>query len=99
MDGFQLLSSVRSDENMKNIPVILLSARAGEEAAVEGLQAGADDYLIKPFAAKELLARVATHLELSKFRRELERLVQERTSKVYDDLCFVIPNATTSLLK
>ena len=42
-----------------------------------------DDYLIKPFASKELLARVATHLELSQFRRELERVVQERTATVY----------------
>ncbi|MGC4093756.1 MAG: PAS domain-containing protein [Polyangiaceae bacterium] len=48
--------------------MILLSARAGDEASVEGLQAGADDYLVKPFSARELLARVKTHLQLASLR-------------------------------
>ena len=52
------------------MPIILLSARAGEESRVEGLQAGADDYLVKPFAARELLARVEAHLKMSKLRRD-----------------------------
>ena len=52
------------------MPVILLSARAGEEARVEGLEAGADDYLVKPFSARELLARVRAHLALARLRRE-----------------------------
>ncbi len=51
------------------IPILLLSARAGEEAAIEGLAAGADDYLVKPFSARELLARVATNLELGQERQ------------------------------
>ena len=67
--------------NTRTIPVILLSARAGEESAVEGLEAGADDYLAKPFSAQELLARVRTHLELARVRREwaseLERANKE----------------------
>jgi DNA-binding response OmpR family regulator len=50
------------------VPVIMLSARAGEEGTIEGLEAGADDYLIKPFAARELLARVAANLELDRVR-------------------------------
>lgn len=64
MDGFELLEAIRSDAALKTIPVILLSARAGEEARIEGLQAGADDYLTKPFNARELLARVKTNLDL-----------------------------------
>jgi PAS domain S-box-containing protein len=70
MDGFQFLAAVRGDETLKATPTILLSARAGEESRIEGLQAGADDYLVKPFAAKELLARVAAHLHATKLRQE-----------------------------
>ncbi len=64
MDGFQLLSILRQDPTLKTTPVILLSARAGEEARVEGLQAGANDYLVKPFNAPELLARIQSNLNL-----------------------------------
>ncbi|MEH2067829.1 MAG: ATP-binding protein [Nostoc sp.] len=71
MDGFQLLSALRADPKTKGIPIILLSARAGEEAAIEGLQAGADDYLIKPFSARELLTRVKSHLQMVRLRQEL----------------------------
>jgi signal transduction histidine kinase/DNA-binding response OmpR family regulator len=70
MDGFALLHALRDDPITQTIPIILLSARAGEEARVEGLQAGADDYLIKPFSARELLARISVHLKLSQVRRE-----------------------------
>jgi len=73
LDGFGLLHAVRSDPTLQDVPVILLSARAGEEATIEGLEAGADDYLVKPFAARELLARVRTHVELARQREVLER--------------------------
>jgi len=69
-DGYQLLEAVRSSPETQDLPVILLSARAGEEAAIEGLEAGADDYLPKPFSGRELLARVRAHLDLSTLRRE-----------------------------
>jgi light-regulated signal transduction histidine kinase (bacteriophytochrome) len=87
MNGFELLKALRSDSSLQKIPVILLSARAGEEAKVEGLQAGADDYLIKPFSARELLARVKTNLDLHRVRhqetiKELERMVIERTAQL-----------------
>src|SRR5205814_3792863 len=86
LDGFGLLRELRAQERTRTIPVILLSARAGEESAVEGLEAGADDYLVKPFSARELLARVRTHLEMAKLRREwadeLELRVQERTAEL-----------------
>ena len=70
LDGFGLLQAIRADEKLKMLPVIMLSARAGEEAKVEGLDAGADDYLVKPFGARELLARVGAQLELARVRRE-----------------------------
>ena len=70
LDGFGLLSALRADNQLRGIPVILLSARAGEEARTEGISAGADDYLTKPFAATELVARVETTLNLQRLRRE-----------------------------
>jgi PAS domain S-box-containing protein len=70
LDGFGLLRAIRDDSVLAGIPVILLSARAGEESRVEGLEADADDYLIKPFAARELLARVASHVKMANLRRE-----------------------------
>src|SRR5207247_676611 len=81
LDGFGLLRALRADPSTASLPVILLSARAGEESAIEGLDAGSDDYLVKPFSARELLARVRTHLELARARRawtlELERANRE----------------------
>ena len=70
MDGIELLRALRADPRTHTIPVVLLSARAGEEAVVAGLGTGADDYLAKPFSANELLARVRTHIEMSVLRRE-----------------------------
>lgn len=70
LDGFGLVRALREDPRTASLPVILLSARAGEEAAVEGLGAGSDDYLAKPFSARELIARVRTHVELARIRQE-----------------------------
>jgi PAS domain S-box-containing protein len=78
LDGFGLLRELRSERRTQGIPVVMLSARAGEEARVEGLQAGADDYLIKPFNARELLARVRVNLELASLRAELTREDEKR---------------------
>ncbi|MGY1884823.1 ATP-binding protein [Blastococcus sp. SYSU DS0753] len=63
VDGFELLRALRGDPATRDIPVIMLTARAGQDASVEGLEAGADDYLAKPFRAAELLARVRVVLE------------------------------------
>ena len=80
LDGLGLLRSLRGDPATRTIPVIMLSARAGEEAQIEGLGYGADDYLTKPFSARELLARVRTHVDMARLRRqimaELERANQ-----------------------
>ena len=77
MDGFELLRALRDNPDTKLLPIILLSARAGEEARVEGLDKGADDYLIKPFNASELIARVRTHLELALMRKKAEEKLRE----------------------
>jgi PAS domain S-box-containing protein len=77
LDGFGLLGELRADPRTKTVPVVLLSARAGEESRVEGLAAGADDYLVKPFSARELLARVGAHLEMARIRREAARRESE----------------------
>ncbi|QAT86476.1 aerobic respiration control sensor protein [Corallococcus coralloides] len=73
LGGFGLLRGLRERPSTRAVPVVMLSARAGEEAAVEGLEAGADDYLVKPFSARELVARVRSMLELSRSRREALR--------------------------
>jgi PAS domain S-box-containing protein len=70
LDGFGLLKALRGDPKTRALPVILLSARSGEESRVEGLDAGASDYLVKPFTARELFARVGAHLEMARFRRQ-----------------------------
>jgi PAS domain S-box-containing protein len=81
LDGFGLVRELRNDPATKGIPIILLSARAGEEARVEGVEAGANDYLTKPFSARELLARVASHLELARVRKEAADSVHAATAK------------------
>ena len=76
LDGFELLRALRGDDRTSKIPVVMLSARAGEEARVEGLQSGADEYLVKPFSARELIARVNSQLTLAKHARERESLLE-----------------------
>ncbi len=72
MDGIGLLKEIKSNKTTENIPVIFLTARAGEESRIEGLETGADDYLVKPFSAKELVARVMAQIKIVKLRKELE---------------------------
>ena len=68
LDGLSLVTALRADPRTAAVPVVLLSARAGQESSAEGLRAGADDYLVKPFAAEDLLARVRSNLEMARFR-------------------------------
>ena len=77
LDGFGLLQKLRDDPALRAVPVIVLSARAGEEAKIEGLRKGADDYLVKPFSARELRARVAANIELSRTRAQSARVMHE----------------------
>jgi signal transduction histidine kinase len=71
LDGLALVSALRAEPATRSLPIVLLSARAGEEATLEGLSRGADDYVVKPFSARELLARLETHLELARARHEI----------------------------
>jgi len=73
MDGIQLLKAVKEDAQLNHIPVILLTARAGEESKLEGYQTGADDYLVKPFSSKELMARIAAQIRIAKKRNAAEQ--------------------------
>ncbi len=87
LDGYGLLQAVRANPYLRDIPVILLSARAGEDSRIEGVEAGADDYLVKPFSANELLARMETALQLrhvrSEARAQFETLLNEAPLGVY----------------
>src|SRR5271166_5027002 len=77
LDGFGLLAALREDAELRDTPVLPLSARAGEEAKVEGLSAGADDYLTKPFSARELLARVRVNLDMARLQQAAATALQE----------------------
>jgi PAS domain S-box-containing protein len=82
LDGIGLLKALRADQRTSRVPVILLSARAGEEAKLEGLATGADDYLIKPFSSRELIAKVAGAIRLEKARREAARMLEEENLRM-----------------
>jgi two-component system NtrC family sensor kinase len=77
MDGVSLVAALREDPATRTIPVILLSARAGEDALLRGLEMGADDYLVKPFSARELLGRVRAPLSMARLRRSAEAALRE----------------------
>jgi signal transduction histidine kinase/DNA-binding response OmpR family regulator len=82
LDGFGLLRALRADPQLAAVPIVLLSARAGEEARIEGMQAGADDYVVKPFGARELLARVQGSLSLARVRQEAEAAVRKSEERL-----------------
>jgi PAS domain S-box-containing protein len=84
LDGFGLLEKLRADERTAAIPVVFLSARAGEESRVEGLGAGADDYVTKPFSTRELLARVKSQLNVARLR--LDKVESERKLRAESEL-------------
>src|SRR4030095_9517133 len=67
-DGLELVKHLKERPGTKHVPVVLLSARAGEEATIEGLQTGADDYLVKPFSARELLSRIESNIKIAQSR-------------------------------
>jgi PAS domain S-box-containing protein len=103
LDGFGLLNELRSNPDTKTVPVILLSARAGESSRVEGMQQFADDYMVKPFTARELLVRVSTHLKMAHVRSEAAE--RERRLRAEADLernrlrdSFILAPAAMALL-
>ena len=82
INGIELLQRLRTDSRTKQIPVILVSARAGEEARIDGLQRGAEDYLIKPFSARELLARVRASLQVADVQRQAHAALQTQMDEL-----------------
>ncbi|WP_020066443.1 response regulator [Paraburkholderia caledonica] len=80
LDGFGLIRSIRGDATLKDLPIIALSARAGEEASLDGLAAGADDYLVKPFSARELVARVDSALAMATLRRQMSHTLRDEAN-------------------
>src|SRR5262249_29314155 len=85
LDGFGLVQQLRADPATATVPVLMLSARAGEEARVEGLHAGADDYIVKPFSARELMARGSGAIELARLRREVAA-AKERAAGILENM-------------
>jgi two-component system sensor histidine kinase/response regulator len=91
MNGYETCKEIRKDQELKEIPVIFITANRDVENVVEGFEAGAQDYVTKPFNAKELLSRVNTQLqlknqsdEIKKMNRRLERKVAERTAELVE---------------
>lgn len=74
--GFELIAQLRADENTALMPVLLLSGRADEDERIAGINAGADDYLVKPLGGRELVARVEGAVRLARLRRETARRQQ-----------------------
>ncbi|MCE3230221.1 MAG: luxQ [Alphaproteobacteria bacterium] len=77
MDGYALTKAIKADPQLKNIPIILITAQAGKEAIVSGLEVGADDYLPKPFSPEELRARTASAQRLHHNFTQIENLNRE----------------------
>lgn len=96
LNGLALLQQLRSSLSTQDLPIILLSARAGEESRIEGLQAKADDYLIKPFSSRELLARVEACLKMAQIRQEAA--AREQTLRLATEKAQQAVAATTEKL-
>jgi len=105
MDGIQLLKEIKENKKYERIPVILLTARAGEESRIEGYQIGADDYLVKPFSTKELLARITTQLatrsRIEENERRLEHFIKQAPVGivVYKSADFIVEVANDRVLE
>lgn len=82
LDGFELLRRIRATPATQEVPVVLLSARAGEEARIEGLEASADDYIVKPFSARELLATVDAHKKTIDIRRRSHQALGKQNKRL-----------------
>lgn len=105
MDGIQLLKAIKVNKKYANLPVILLTARAGEESRIEGYETGADDYLVKPFSSKELFARIsgqiATRKKIEEYGKQLEYFIREAPVgiAVYRGREFIIDRANEKMLE
>lgn len=98
LNGVELLNEIRATPSYSTLPVILISARAGEEATIEGIEAGADDYLVKPFSPKELISRVNSNIRISRQRTEAEKNLRKLFEQIPVGISiFEGPNHTISL--
>ena len=91
MDGFEVLETMKNEDDLKEIPVIFLTAKNDQESIIKSFNVGASDYVTKPFNSNELLSRVNTHLslynqkkELKYFNNHLEDLVEKKTRQIQD---------------
>jgi DNA-binding response OmpR family regulator len=85
MDGFQACKALKRSSKTKHIPIIFLTSKSGTESVVRGLKLGAADYVVKPFKAAELIARVRTHLELKK-ARDNQAILISKLQKALEDV-------------
>lgn len=92
MDGYEFCKAIKQDPELNHIPVIFLTAKSSEEMKLEGLKTGADDYISKPFSAKELLARVDNLIIMRQQQKELKQLNYELQLKVKDQLDELVSN-------
>jgi signal transduction histidine kinase/DNA-binding response OmpR family regulator len=91
MDGYELIQSIRSNEQYEGLPIILLTAKSQVPDKIQGFEKGANDYIIKPFSAEEVLARIKSQLKFKRLRDKLlianlnlkgQRKILTDTSKV-----------------
>lgn len=82
MDGFEVCRRLKTDPETEDIPIIFISARDDTEAKVEAFRAGGVDYVTKPFANEEVVARVRTHLQLTDYRHNLEKRIEEGLAEI-----------------
>ncbi|MBS7567057.1 response regulator [Mucilaginibacter sp. Bleaf8] len=105
MDGKTMLRHIRTSANTMRLPVIFLSARAGEEARIDGLEAGADDYLVKPFSAAELLTKVRAQIKITQTRNHAEQQLRDLLTEapvaiaIYRTTAHVIEFANARMLQ
>ena len=99
IDGFGLVKAICADASLRETPIVLLSARAGEEAKIDGLGTGADDYLVKPFSARELVARVTTNLKMSRVRIATEQALRKRTVELQTVLQWSPPQSGSPMIQ
>jgi PAS domain S-box-containing protein len=86
VSSFSLLRELRSAQHTRKVPIILLSVVTGEELCIKGLEAGADDYLIRPFSPRELLARIEANLKVARLWQEAaqqEQRLRTETEAAY----------------
>ncbi len=84
MDGYETIAAIRENEDWRKIPVIFLTGNIGNETEIKCFEAGAVDYITKPFSKEVALHRISLHLDLYAYRQQLEQMVEERTKELIE---------------